>query len=80
MIARVFLTLAIVAALSYVTLSFKRSVSRNTVHMSTESCKNEISIADVSKSDVNRVLQATASVMTAFSMASAANAYGNLDP
>ena len=78
MIAKAFLTLAIVAALSYVTLSFKTYASRNSVRMSSESSMNEISIADVSKGDVNRILQATASVMTAFSMASAANAYGNI--
>jgi hypothetical protein len=76
MIANVIFSVAIFATLSYVTLSFKRAVSPRTLQMSTDSCKNEISINDISKNDVNRVLQATASVMSAFSIATAANAYG----
>lgn len=44
--------------------------------MSSEYNDNIISVTDLSKNGVNRAMQATAAVVSAFSMASAANAYG----
>lgn len=77
MIATVALYLVAAALLPCSTVSFTSYSRRQTTHMSVESCNNEKSIAEFSKHDLNRILTATASAMSVFTISSAANAYGN---
>jgi hypothetical protein len=75
-IQHVVLSFLVLTCLSFVALSWKRTASRPAIRMSAENCNNEVSIADFSKSNMNGVMKVTASAMSAFSLATVANAYG----
>ena len=75
-ISSLLFSFVILAVSSLFVLSWKASVSRQPIRMSSEYNDNIISVTDLSKNGVNRAMQATAAVVSAFSMASAANAYG----
>lgn len=72
--SNIFIYLAIFATSSFVALSWKASVNRQSIRMSSN--ENIVSISDLSKESINRVVKASAAVVSAFSVASAANAYG----
>ena len=73
-VSNVLIYVAIFATSSFVALSWKASFNRQSIQMSSN--ENLVRINDVSKQSINRAVKATAAVASAFSVASAANAYG----